>query len=135
MIRHLTLTTLRLGHDHLASDIEDSFKEGRDTAYRGYHAPHSALTAHTHVQGGGGGGVKEGHHVLGEGQGEELRRATMYWERRSHARGVYSEQDTSRMGITSMKQEEEADTRIKQMKIKKWTRGTWARREIVPNKA
>ena len=33
-------------------------------------------------------------------------------ERESHARGVYLTQDTSRMGTASVKQEEEADTRI-----------------------
>ena len=35
-----------------------------------------------------------------------------YMERKSHARGVYTTQDTSRMGTLSVKQEEEADTRI-----------------------
>ena len=33
-----------------------------------------------------------------------------YRERGSHARGVYLTQDTSRMGILRVKQEEEADT-------------------------
>ena len=32
-------------------------------------------------------------------------------ERGSHARGVYSTQDTSRMATARVKQEEEADTR------------------------
>ena len=35
-----------------------------------------------------------------------------FWERVSHARGVYPTQDTSRMGTVRMKQEEETDTRI-----------------------
>ena len=35
-----------------------------------------------------------------------------YRERGSHARGAYPTQDTSRMEIVRMKQEEEADTRI-----------------------
>ena len=33
-------------------------------------------------------------------------------ERGSHARGMYPRQDTSHMGTSSVKQEEEADTRI-----------------------
>ena len=33
-------------------------------------------------------------------------------ERGSHARGVYSTQDTARMGTARVKKEEEADTRI-----------------------
>ena len=33
-------------------------------------------------------------------------------DRGSHARGVYPSQDTSRMGTATVKQEEEADTRI-----------------------
>ena len=33
-------------------------------------------------------------------------------ERRSHAQGMYTTQDTSRMGTVRMEQEEEADTRI-----------------------
>ena len=36
-----------------------------------------------------------------------------YWERGSHARGVYLAKDTSRMGIARVKQEKEADTRAK----------------------
>ena len=35
-----------------------------------------------------------------------------YEEWRSHARGVYPTQDTSRMGTAKVKQEEEAVTRI-----------------------
>ena len=35
-----------------------------------------------------------------------------YRERGSHSRGVYSTQDTSRMGTARVKEEEEADTRI-----------------------
>ena len=35
-----------------------------------------------------------------------------YKEREPHARGVYSTQDTSRMGTERVKQEKEADTRI-----------------------
>ena len=42
-----------------------------------------------------------------------------YRERGSHARGVYLRQDTSRMGIARVKQEEEADTRIMQKISKK----------------
>ena len=36
-----------------------------------------------------------------------------YREQRSHAGGVYPIQDTSPMGTARVKQEEEADTRIK----------------------
>ena len=35
-----------------------------------------------------------------------------YWERGSHARGVYPIQDTLRMGTARVRQEEETDTRI-----------------------
>ena len=35
-----------------------------------------------------------------------------YGERESHARGVHPTQDTSRMGPTRVKQEEETDNRI-----------------------
>ena len=45
-----------------------------------------------------------------------------YRERRSHARGVYLTQYTSRMGTASVKQEEEADTRIMQENSKKFGR-------------
>ena len=56
-------------------------------------------------------------------------------ERGSHARGVYSTQDTSRMGTARVKQVEEANTRIIVIeKHKIWKGGTWARREKDPNK-
>ena len=35
-----------------------------------------------------------------------------YTEHRTHARGVYPTQDTSRMGTATVKREEETDTRI-----------------------
>ena len=35
-----------------------------------------------------------------------------YRERKSHSRGVYPIQDTSRMGKARVKQEEETDTRV-----------------------
>ena len=37
-----------------------------------------------------------------------------YWERRSHARGVYVTQDTSHMGTARMKQEGETEIKIMQ---------------------
>ena len=60
-----------------------------------------------------------------------------YWERVSHARGVYPTQDTSRTGTTSVKQGEEADTRIIQESSKEYGRKkrAWAQREKVLNKA
>ena len=42
-----------------------------------------------------------------------------YRERKSHARGVYTTQYTSRMRTTRVKQEEETDTRIMQKSSKK----------------
>ena len=41
-------------------------------------------------------------------------------ERGCHARGVYSTQDTSRMGTTRVKEEVGADTRIMQENSKKY---------------
>ena len=45
-----------------------------------------------------------------------------YRERRSHARGVYLTQYTSRMGTARVKQEVGADTRIKLKSIMKYGR-------------
>ena len=42
-----------------------------------------------------------------------------YWERKSHARGVYPTQYISRMGTARMKQGEEANTRIIQESSKR----------------
>ena len=48
-----------------------------------------------------------------------------YWERGSHARSVYSAQDTQTMETARVKQEEEADTKImaRELKYRKMERG------------
>ena len=59
-----------------------------------------------------------------------------YRERRSHARGVYPTQYTSRMGTVKVKQEVRADIRIMQESSMKsaWKKGTWVRRGEAPDK-
>ena len=54
-----------------------------------------------------------------------------YWKRRSHARGVYPTQDTSRTKTPTVKQEQQADIRIL---VKVWYEMTLSSSENVSPK-